>query len=255
MELAPKLNSFKPEEAYRTRTLNELNSLVEDLNKSKENLTQSIGFYLEKYKDILDPPRLCRALAMPDLNAMNMIRREKLLSKREHEEFRVENLLRQINSSLKNFSMSSEEGLSASRAINRDLNEIRTYLRMYLNIDIVKDYLLKNENGKIENSFDYIVDILNEGAIIARYKYKSDNLGEPEEKFVTYHPMKYRGRNLLGVHVEGDEKFSMYKRWGQSDDKLKPLDKKYEERIIRWGLCCMDAKLQGREHDKMHLLY
>src|SRR5687768_13949802 len=69
-----KLHSFDPNTSYRFRTLNELNMLSSTLNESKFKLSTSLQFYLQKYRQILDIPRLCRALAIPGELAENFIK-------------------------------------------------------------------------------------------------------------------------------------------------------------------------------------
>jgi hypothetical protein len=73
-----KLHSFDPNTGYRFRTLNELNALSSTLNESKSKLSTSLQFYLQKYRQILDIPRLCRALAIPGELAENFIKAGKL---------------------------------------------------------------------------------------------------------------------------------------------------------------------------------
>jgi len=55
---------------------------------------------------------------------------------------------------------------------------------------------------------------------------------------VSYHPMcfdKNDRERVLGVHIEGDQKFSMYKKWGEGDERLLPIYPEYQNTIIRWG--------------------
>jgi hypothetical protein len=47
--------------------------------------------------------------------------------------------------------------------------------------------------------------------------------------------MDFNGKDVLGVHVQGDKTFSMYKQWGQGDERLIPIYPIYEDTIIRWG--------------------
>ena len=65
---------------------------------------------------------------------------------------------------------------------------------------------------------------MSQGALIIRFKYVSGNksLLPPEEK-------------VLGVHIEGERKFSMYKQWGEGDERLLPIYPEYTNTIIRWG--------------------
>src|SRR5215217_774116 len=70
-----KLHSFDPNTSYHFRTLDELNVLSSIINESKSKLSTSLQYYLQKYRQILDIPRLCRALAIPgELAEKNFIR-------------------------------------------------------------------------------------------------------------------------------------------------------------------------------------
>src|ERR671938_1131752 len=71
---AMKLYSFDPNTSYRFRTLDELNVLSGTINESKSKLSTSLQYYLQKYRQILDIPRLCRALAIPGELAENFIK-------------------------------------------------------------------------------------------------------------------------------------------------------------------------------------
>ena len=68
-----KLYSFDPNTSYRFRTLDELNVISSTINESKFKLSTSLQYYLQKYRQILDIPRLCRALAVPGELAENFI--------------------------------------------------------------------------------------------------------------------------------------------------------------------------------------
>ena len=69
-----KLHSFDPNTSYRFRTLDELNVLSSTINESKSKLSMSLQYYLQKYRKILDIPRLCRALAIPGDLAENFVK-------------------------------------------------------------------------------------------------------------------------------------------------------------------------------------
>jgi hypothetical protein len=45
----------------------------------------------------------------------------------------------------------------------------------------------------------------------------------PEEMLVYYHIMDFNGKAVRGVHVQGDKAFSVYKQWGQGDERLIPI--------------------------------
>ena len=87
---------------------------------------------------------------------------------------------------------------------------------MYYDIESVKSDPLISDEYPYGNPFDHIIDIVNQGAIIIRFKYASKNNSlPPEEKVVSDHLMDFENKKVLGVHIEGDKKFSMYKQWGK----------------------------------------
>ena len=47
--------------------------------------------------------------------------------------------------------------------------------------------------------------------------------------------MDFEGKKVLGVHIEGEKKFNMYKQWGEGDERLLPIYPEYANTIIRWG--------------------
>src|SRR5919112_6057539 len=73
-----KLHSFDPNNSYRFRTLSELNVLSSTIDEPKSKLSTSLQYYLQKYRQILDIPRLCRALAIPGELAENFIKADRL---------------------------------------------------------------------------------------------------------------------------------------------------------------------------------
>jgi hypothetical protein len=107
---------------------------------------------------------------------------------------------------------------------------------MYYDIESIKSDPLISDEYPYGNPFDHIIDMMNYGAIIIRFKYVSRNKSlPPEEKVVSYHIMNLKGKDVLGVHVQGDKTFSMYKQWGHGDERLIPIYPEYENTIIRWG--------------------
>src|SRR5919199_5619585 len=77
VQKAMKLYSFDPNTSYRFRTLDELDVLSSTINESKFKLSTSLQYYLQKYRQILDIPRLCRALDVPGELAENFINASK----------------------------------------------------------------------------------------------------------------------------------------------------------------------------------
>ena len=144
-----KLDSFYPKSSYRFRTLDELNALSGTINESKSKLSMTLQYYLQKYRQILDIPRLCRALAIPGELAENFIKAGK--PEREYtsedELNRVQfvpvindiirtlqgyfllknNVDRENNNNLVVLNLSANQ----KEAIYTDINELAVYSRMY----------------------------------------------------------------------------------------------------------------------------
>ena len=252
-----KLHSFDPNTSFRFRTLNELNVLSTKLNESKSKLSTSLQYYLQKYRQVLDIPRLCRALAIPGELAENFIKADRLeqqyTAKDELDQVQYLPIINQIVQTLQRYLylLNSNQGNNNSKndlivsklsnnqkeAIYTDINELAVYSQMYYDIETVKSDPLIADEYPHGNPFDHIIDIMSQGAIIIRFKYVSRNksLLSPEEKVVSYHLMEFENKKVLGVHVEGEKKFSMYKQWGEGDERLLPIYPQYANTIIRWG--------------------
>jgi hypothetical protein len=216
----------------------------------------SLQYYLQKYRKILDIPRLCRALAIPGDLAENFIKagkpEQQYAAEDELDKVQYLPIINQIVQTLQRYLyLKNNDGnennnnnlivsnLSANQkeAIYTDINELAVYLKMYYNIETVKsDPLIADEYPR-GNPFDHIIDIMIQGAIIIRFKYvlRNKSLLSPEEKMVSYHLMDFENKKVLGVHIEGEKKFSMYKQWGEGDERLLPIYPEYANTIIRWG--------------------
>ena len=272
---AMKLHSFDPNIRHRFRTLNELNVLSSTINESKSKLSTSLRYYLQKYRQILDIPRLCRALAIPGELAENFIKAGKFEQQyaAEDESDKVQYLpvINQIVQTLQRYlylknndGNENNSSLIASNlsnnqkeAIYTDINELAVYSKMYYDIETVKlDPLIADEYPH-GNPFDHIIDIMGQGAIIIRFKYVSRNGSlPPEEKMVSYHLMDFEGKKVLGVHIEGEKKFNMYKQWGEGDERLLPIYPEYANTIIRWGKEEVEeAIVNKRDDNAMEFLY
>ena len=253
-----KLHSFDPNTSYRFRTLDELNVLSSIINESKFKLSTSLQYYLQKYRQILDIPRLCRALAIPGELAENFIRagrpEQQYTAEDELDKVQYLPIINQIvqtlqrylylkndvengNNSSKNSLIVSNLSNNQKEAIYTDINELAVYSKMYCDIETVKSDPLIADEYPHGNPFDHIIDIMSQGAIIIRFKYVSRNksLLPPKEKVVSYHLMDFENNKVLGVHIEGEKKFSMYKQWGEGDERLLPIYPEYTNTIIRWG--------------------
>jgi hypothetical protein len=238
--------SFDVKNSYRPRTLDELNSLSDVINNSKFKLSNSLQYYLQKYRQLLDIPRLCRALAIPGELADAFIRADGTNQQQQRDELdKIKHITDQIADILHGYlkdNSSSDLVVTVNlnedqkEAICTDINELAVYSKMYYDIETVKLDPLISDEYPYGNPFDHIMDIMTNGAIIVRLKYVSRNkLLPPQEKVTSYHIMNFQGRKVLGVHVEGDKKFSMYKKWGEGDEKLVPIYPEYKDTIIRWG--------------------
>lgn len=252
-----KLNSFDPNISFRFRTLNELNMLSSTLNESKSKLSTSLQYYLQKYRQILDIPRLCRALAVPGELAENFIKARKLeqqhAARNELNKVQYLPIVNQIvqtlqrypylennnggNNYSKNNLIVSNPSNNQKEAVYTDINELAVYSKMYYDIETVKSDPLITDEYPHGNPFEHIIDIMSQGAIIIRFKYVSrkKSLLPPEEKVVSYHLLNFENKKVLGVHIEGEKKFSMYKQWGEGDERLLPIYPEYANTIIRWG--------------------
>jgi hypothetical protein len=247
MNIAPKL-SFDPAISYRFRTLEELNKIADALNYSKDRLGSSLLYYLQKYGMYLDIPRFCRALAVPGEIAEDFIRVNNIAVRLEP----VRELLANIRNMLQDMPP-IDLSYVQREAVATDINELGVYAKMYYDIEIVKANPLISAEYPNANPFDHVVDIMRNGGIIVRFKYVSRNGSRPEEKVVSYHPMKHSAENVLGVHIQGDEKFSMRKQWGEGDEKLLPLYDEYETTIVRWGRDDVEGVLEGRSEEREFL--
>ena len=253
-----KLHSFDPNNSYRFRTLSELNVLSSTINEPKSKLSTSLQYYLQKYRQILDIPRLCRALAIPGELAENFIKAGRLeqqyAARDELDKVQYLPIINQIvqtlqrylylknnvengnNNNSKNNLIVSNLSNNQKEAIYMDINELAVYSKMYYDIETVKSDPLIVDEYPHGNPFDHIIDIMSQGAIIIRFKYVSaKSLLPPEEKVVSYHLMDFENKKVLGVHIEGEKKFSMYKQWGEGDERLLPIYPEYTNTIIRWG--------------------
>ena len=253
-----KLHSFDPNNSYRFRTLSELNVLSSTIDEPKSKLSTSLQYYLQKYRQILDIPRLCRALAIPGELAENFIKAGRLeqqyAARDELDKVQYLPIINQIvqtlqrylylknnvengnNNNSKNNLIVSNLSNNQKEAIYTDINELAVYSKMYYDIETVKSDPLIVDEYPHGNPFDHIIDIMSQGAIIIRFKYVSaKSLLPPEEKVVSYHLMDFENKKVLGVHIEGEKKFSMYKQWGEGDERLLPIYPEYTNTIIRWG--------------------
>jgi hypothetical protein len=215
-----KLYSFDPNTSYRSRTLDELNVISSTINESKFKLSTSLQYYLQKYRQILDIPRLCRALAVPGELAENFINAGKpgqqYTPQDELDNIQYPPIVNQIVQTLQRYLyLRNNNGndihydnnnnlivsnLSANQkeAIYTDIHELAVYSKMYHDIETVKSDPLIADEYPHGNPFGHIIDIMSQGAIIIRFKYISKNGSlPPEEKVVSYHIMDFENKKYL----------------------------------------------------------
>lgn len=188
------------------------------INAYKDSISETIGWYLEnreKFGAELDINRKCRALGIPAwIVGINIQSPE------------LETAWKDIGTQLVKYTMKSKSGKSV-KCCRVDVNELGIYSKMYQEIDYVKgmlpDFYPKG------NPFADIMELINLGAIVIRFKYVKIADEKPEEKLITYHLGKYK---KLWVHIEGDKYFVGWKYWGEGDEKIRT---DYDVKI-RWGI-------------------
>ncbi len=240
--LYAKISRFDPNAAYHLRKLDELNDLADAINACKFRVSSGLQYYLQKYRQVLDIPRLCRALALPGKIAENFIEDKKV---KQHTKGLIDlgDLTNKIAHTLEKYVKNENGNLITAvdlnnnqrEAVYTDINELGVYLKMYYDIETVKRNPSITNEYPSGNPFEDIVEIMSNGAIIIRFKYISRDGSAPQEELVSYHVMDFKDKKVLGVHIEGDPKFSMYKQWGQGDERLVPIYPEYNNTIIRWG--------------------
>jgi hypothetical protein len=175
---AMKLYSFDPNTSYRFRTLDELNVLSSTINESKSKLSMSLQYYLQKYRQILDIPRLCRALAIPGELAENFINagksEQQYTSEDELDKVQYLPIVNKIVQNLQRYLYLKNNGCNDSnnnilvsnlsnnqkQAIYTDINELAVYSKMYYDIETIKSDPLIADEYPHGNPFDYIIDIM-----------------------------------------------------------------------------------------------
>jgi hypothetical protein len=240
--LSSKLSSFDPKVSYRSRTLDELNSLCDILNDCKSKLSNSLQYYLQKYSKLMDIPRLCRALAVPGELAEQFVEGTNKTKQYRDGLDVVTDSTNQITNVLQSYlylhnnnGKNNNSQLIASNlnnnqkeAIHTDIKELAIYSKMWYDIEAIKSDPPISDEYPYGNPFDHIIDIMKHGAIIVRFKYVSNNRSLLLKK-------NFKGNDVLGIHVQDDQKFSMCKQWGHGDERLVPLYREYENMVIRWG--------------------
>ena len=175
-----KISRFDPNAAFHFRKLDELNDLTEAINAFKFRVSSGLQYYLQKYRQVLDIPRLCRALALPGKIAENFIEDKKV---KQHAESLndLSYLTNKIVHTLEEFVKNENGNLITAvdlnnnqrEAVYTDINELDVYLKIYYDIETVKRNPLISNEFPSGNPFDDVVEIMSDGAIIIRFKYIS----------------------------------------------------------------------------------
>ena len=210
-------NRLKIQPYSRYNTLYDLKPWVAHIDLYKDSLSESIGWYLKHRKMFgckLDINRKCRALGIPSfITGINVT----------------------SPSLTNNFKRIADElgwKKTRSKVIRNDINELGVYMKMYQEIELVKDKLEKS--FPYGNPFSEIMKLMNLGAVIIRFKYVKIGNKPPVERIVSYHTWGDLYR--LVVHIEGFDHFSHTKNWGEGDEKLTPMNQGDEKVQIRWGI-------------------
>jgi hypothetical protein len=246
MLMFQKLTDFDAAKSYKKRSLDELNGLASELNGYKGKLSKSISWYLRNAGKLgleYDIPRLCRALAAPDMIASKFLGENEMPKQTDY--VRTKKFMEKVLLGTLPNGYYENLGNPRKSAIATDMAELGVYMKMYLDVELAVGYLPeKFPNG---NPFNHMMDIMGTGAVIARFKYVSRNSSKPREKVVSCHLLNSIAGPEMVVHVEGDRRFSMYKMWGQGDDEMAPLEKRYRATVIRWAKNDVRRRLEGLE--------
>lgn len=203
----------------KPRTIQQLNDQLPMIDAYKNTISETVGWYLENRKKFgaeLDINRKCRALGIPAwISGINIQCPE------------LETAWKTIGNQLQKHTM-KKNGKSV-KCCKVDVNELGIYSKMYQEIEYVKGML--PDFYPQSNPFADIMELMNLGAVILRFKYVKYLNNPPQEKLITYHLM--RNHKLL-VHIEGHVNFVGWKYWGEGDEKIRmgndPVFK------IRWGI-------------------
>jgi hypothetical protein len=143
--LYDKISHFDPNAAYHFRKLDELNDLTDAINASKLKVSTGLQYYLQKYRNVLDIPRLCRALAVPGKIAENFIVDKKVKQHTESLndlEYLTNKIVRTLEKYVKdengNLITAIDLNNNQREAVYTDINELGVYLKMYYDIETVK---------------------------------------------------------------------------------------------------------------------
>lgn len=201
----------------RNHTLHDLQQFLPFIEVHKSILSDTISWYLENRKKFnceLDINRKCRALGIPaHLTGINVT--SKFM------DIHVKRIAKELG-----------YYKTRSKVIRHDIAELSIYMKMYQEIELVKDKL--KDSFPYGNPFEEIMNLMSAGAVIIRFKYVKVGNQKPVERIVSYHT--FGDLYLLAVHIEGFDGFQFYKEWGQGDEKLIPMTEEAQNMQVRWGI-------------------
>jgi len=164
----------------------------------KDNISNTIGWYLnnrQKFGCKLDINRKCRALGIPSfISGINIQNSD------------LDNAYDSLKKQLTKYAL--EKNGKPSKHCIHDIHELAIYVKMYQEIEYSKYKHPKYyPHG---NPFNNILDLMNLGAVIIRFKYVKQQNKIPTEKLITYH--LWSKKRLL-IHIEADNLFVGWKYW------------------------------------------
>jgi hypothetical protein len=168
--LYDKISRFDPNSAYHFRKLDELNDLTDAIDASKFKVSSGLQYYLQKYRQLLDIPRLCRALAVPGRIAEAFMEDKKIKQPTESLNdlgYLANKIAHTLEEYVKiengNLITAVDLNNNQREAIYADINELGVYLKMYYDIETVKRNPSISNEYPSGNPFDDVVEIMNNG--------------------------------------------------------------------------------------------
>ena len=207
-----------------------LQNYLLEINRLKNNISWVIGYYLnnrQRFGCKLDLERKCRALGIPVfLSGINISNTD------------LDNAYDSLKKQLTKHTIQKND--KPSKHCSHDIRELAIYAKMYQEIEYAKSKHPRfYPHG---NPFSKILQLINLGAVIIRFKYVKVNDKKPVEKLITYH--LWSKKRLL-IHIEGDNYFVGWKYWGEGDEKIHYFDDT-DKIQIRWGIFDFGRKRKFR---------
>jgi hypothetical protein len=139
-----------------------------------------------------------------------------------------------------------EENSSASyrKEISHMARYFRLHLGSFLAIEVAKELAMEPASSSSQfdhaNRFESVIELYEAGCADYMFNFVLDS-NKREERLVTPILMKFddnknsgvlrKRRNVLGIHVFGDEKIRLWKRWGDPYDTLMDMNGNRSDKI------------------------